>query len=215
MSEIPYFGTYARYDTANKRDAAVLLGADSVVGDIFEIEFVVENGTRVAWMKNRFGVKVGYFDATISHQLSLCDAKNWQIVALLSFVAFTEQPAPGHYWGEAALVSYDPANSALFIPFVNRLAARIAEGVRVEVALQQKALEQLSAAPDTWLPTGRSPLPTRKPGTVILKSRKKVTERLIDHGRKGNIGCYLVSWLFILGLVAIVLFSLKSCGVFS
>ncbi|MEG1839947.1 MAG: hypothetical protein RRX94_00240 [Raoultibacter sp.] len=214
MSDYAYFGTYARYDTASKGDAAVLLGADSVVGDLFEIEFVVEEGVRVAWIKNRFDARVGYFDAETSHRLSLCAARGWNSVAILSFVAFTEQPSPGHYWGEVALIAYDPKNKTLFVPFIERIAERIAQGVRVEVALQQKALDQLAAAPATWLPAGRAALPPRVPGTAILKSHRKLSEGLIECGRKGNIGCYVVSWAFILGFVALSIFGLKSCGVF-
>ena len=62
MADIPYFGTYARFDTASKKDAAVLLGADNLVGDVFDIEFVTEDGVRTAWMKNRFGAMVGFFE---------------------------------------------------------------------------------------------------------------------------------------------------------
>ncbi|MEG1745795.1 MAG: hypothetical protein RRX88_01575 [Raoultibacter sp.] len=214
MSEIAYFGSYARYDTANKRDAAVLLGADSIVGDLFEIEFVLESGTRTAWIKNRFGARVGYFDAEISHQLSLCEAKDLNIVAVLSFVAFTENPEPGHYWGEAALIAYDAQYTDVFLSFIERIAEKMADGVRVDVAIHQKSLEQLVAAPTTWLPSRRVEMPARQPGTVVLKSRKKMSERVIEQGRRGHFGCYVGSWVFLLAAIALVIFGLKSCGVF-
>ncbi|MEG0777193.1 MAG: hypothetical protein RR381_07005, partial [Raoultibacter sp.] len=60
----------------------------------------------------------------------------------------------------------------------------------------------------------RAALPPRVPGTAILKSHRKLSEGLIECGRKGNIGCYVVSWAFILGFVALSIFGLKSCGVF-
>lgn len=47
-----------------------------------------------------------------------------------------------------------------------------------------------------------------------MKSRRKMSEKLIEQGRKGNKGCYAVSWAFLLLLVMAVLFGLKSCGVF-
>ena len=47
-----------------------------------------------------------------------------------------------------------------------------------------------------------------------MKSRRKMSEKLIEQGRKGNKGCYVVSWLFLLLVVAGLLFGLKSCGVF-
>ena len=64
------------------------------------------------------------------------------------------------------------------------------------------------------MPTERVDLPAREKGTVILKSRQKVSEKLIEQGRQKNIGCYIVSWLFLLGVVALLVFGLKSCGLF-
>ena len=104
MSSIPYFGTYARFNTVSKKDAAVLLGADNLVGDIYDIEFIVEDGVRTAWMKNRFDAMLGFFDPGTSRELSLCEAKGYKLQALLSFVAYSEKPDPGEYWGEAALI---------------------------------------------------------------------------------------------------------------
>ena len=40
--ETTYTGFYARFDTPSKKDAAVLLGADNLVGDLFDVEFVTE-----------------------------------------------------------------------------------------------------------------------------------------------------------------------------
>ena len=39
-----YFGTYARFDTLSKEDAAILLGADNPIGDVFEIVLQTDNG---------------------------------------------------------------------------------------------------------------------------------------------------------------------------
>ena len=61
--ETTYTGFYARFDTPSKKDAAVLLGADNLVGDLFDVEFVTEEGTAVAWIVNRFGHRVAFLDA--------------------------------------------------------------------------------------------------------------------------------------------------------
>ena len=47
-----------------------------------------------------------------------------------------------------------------------------------------------------------------------MKSRRSLSERAIEQGRKGDKGCYLVSWAFLLALVAGTLFAMKSCGLF-
>ena len=43
--ETTYTGFYARFDTPSKKDAAVLLGADNLVGDLFDVEFVTEESS--------------------------------------------------------------------------------------------------------------------------------------------------------------------------
>lgn len=214
MADFPYYGTYARFDTLEKKDGAILMNADSIVGDRYEIEIARENGTRRAWLKNRFGARVGFFDDAMTHELSLCEAKGWTLVGILSFAAFSEMPEPGVYWGQAAIIAYDPLQIDVVDPFIERVRKLIGQGIRPQISLGAGALEQLQAAPDSWVPTERVDLPPRKKGTVILKSREKVSEKLIEQGRQKNIGCYIVSWIFLLAVVAMLMFGLKSSGLF-
>lgn len=214
MADFPYYGTYARFDTLEKKDGAVLMNADSIVGDRYEVEIVHEDGVRRAWLKNRFGARIGYFDEGVTHELSLCTAKGWRLVGMLSFAAFSEMPEPGVYWGEAAVVAYDPLQADVVEPFIERAGKLLAQSVRPQVSLGPGALEQLQAAPDSWMPTDRVELPPREKGTVILKSREKFSEKLIEQGRRKNVGCYIVSWVFLLAVVTLLVFGLKSCGLF-
>ena len=55
-----YFGTYARFNTLSKKDAAILLGADNPIGDVFEIVFQTDNGVSTAWMKNLSLIHIYY-----------------------------------------------------------------------------------------------------------------------------------------------------------
>lgn len=209
-----YFGTYARFDTKSKRDAAALLGADNLVGDQFDIVFENEDGATVAWMKNRFGALIGFFDASTSRQLQVLAARGWTLKALLSFVAFTDSPDPGHYWGEAVVIGYNPQWEQAFSHFVGTLGTRMTNGIRPDVALGEQGIEQVIESNGSWSPKKTYPLPEKKAGTVILKSRRKFSEGLIEQGRMGNKGCYAVSWAFLLALVVGVLFALKACGAF-
>lgn len=213
MSDIPYFGTYARFSTASKKDAAALIGADNLVGDIFSIEFITEDGVRTAWMKNRFGAFMGFFDPGTSRELSLCEAKGYKLQALLSFVAYSETPDPGEYWGEAALVCYGTENAEAFDCFTGNIAARLMEGIRPEVDLGEQGYAKVIESKGAWKPTKTVPLPSKRAGSALLKTRRSMSEKMIEQGRKGNKGCYIVSWLFLLAVVAGVLFGLRSCGV--
>jgi hypothetical protein len=209
-----YFGEYARFDTTSKKDAAALLGADNLIGDEFDIVFQTEAGATTAWMKNRFGALIGFFDPVVSRQLQVLSAREWKLKAVLSFVAYTDSPDPGHYWGEAALICYDPVWDHAFSQYASVIGKRMADGVRPDVVLGEQGVEQVIETEGAWTPKNTRPLPEKKTGTVILKNRRKFSEGLIELGRKGNKGCYAASWAFLLAFVAGVLFALKSCGVF-
>lgn len=209
-----YFGTYTRFDTLSKKDAAALLGADNLIGDIFDIVFQTEDGVSTAWIKNRFGALIGFFDAPFSHKLNVLAARDWKLQAVLSFVAFTDHPEPGHYWGQVAVMCFDPSLEQVLTPFITSTAQRIADGVRPEVDLGEQGIDQVVSSNGAWTPKKTIAFPAKETGTVIMKSRRKMSEKLIEQGRKGNKGCYAVSWLFLLLLVAVALFGLKSCGVF-
>ena len=136
------------------------------------------------------------------------------VQAVLSFVAYTDRPAPGRYWGEVAVICFDPALEDAFGPFVDNLSRRLADGVRPEVELGEQGVAKVVESKGSWAPAKHVPFPEKETGTAIMKSRRKMSEKLIEQGRKGNKGCYAVSWAFLLLLVMAVLFGLKSCGVF-
>ena len=109
-----YSGTYESFDTPSKKDAAVLLGADNLVGDKYRVDIELENGEHRAWLVNRFDKRIGFFDASFSRKLSILQARGFEIIALLSFVAYTDHPDPGYYWGEMAVIGYDKRNKEAF-----------------------------------------------------------------------------------------------------
>lgn len=209
-----YVGFYTHFDTASKKDAAPLLGADNLVGDSFDIEFITENGTSVAWLRNRFDQLVGFFDAQTTRRLQILNARDWKIKALLSFVAYTDSPAPGHYWGEVAVLCYSTDHEQAFEEFISGIGKRLMDGVRPDIDLGEQGAKQIIDSRGAWSPAKTVPMPPKEGGTVIMKGRRKMSEKLIEQGRKGNKGCYVVSWLFLLALVAVVIFALKSFGLF-
>lgn len=213
MSDSIYFGSYERFDTVSKKDAAQLLGADNLVGDVYEIEFSAEDGQQRAWMKNRFEARVGYFNDELSRKLSIYHARGWRIVALLSLVAFTDTPEPGIYWGEAALISYDPRKKA-FDAYVTKLSSRLSEGNRPTVELSQQGIKQVLESNGTWAPSKLLPSPEKKSGTAYIKTRRSYKEKLIEQGRAGNKGCYFGSILSFIVLIFLAVFGLKACGIF-
>lgn len=209
-----YFGTYADFQTASKKDAGALLGADNSVGDVCQLVVVQEDSEARAWLENRFGARVGYLDASISRTVRTLQAEGLETKAVLSFVAFTDHPDDGHYWGQVALICYKPTDAAAFNTFVQTVAQRMGQGLRTKVDLGAKGAAKVVESGGSWVPSQTVPLPENGKGTAYLKVRRKITERVIDQGRAGNKGCYVISWVFLLALVALLMFGLHSCGVF-
>ena len=54
----------------------------------------------------------------------------------------------------------------------------------------------------------------KEKGTAWVKTERSGTEALVEQARKGNIGCTIASWIFLLALVALLIFGLHSCGLF-
>ena len=210
---VQYSGFYARFEAPSKKIGGILTGADTLVGDDFEIFFKVEDGLTRAWAKNRFGAEVGFFDADASRKLQLAHARGMQIRALLSFVAYSDTPDPGIYWGEMAIICYQDDETGIFPSFVANVAAKLCEGVRTDIDLGSQDLEKLREDPN-WLPKGTIFLPETSRGCAILKSKRSFSEKVVEQGRKGNIGCYIATFAIFAIVIATIVIGLRSCGVF-
>lgn len=209
-----YFGKYVDFSTPSKKDASVLLGADNAVGDTYDLELEPVEGEQRAWLANRFGQRIGYLDAAMSRTVRTLQAEGLKVCAVLSFVAFTDHPDEGHYWGQVALLCFKPADAAAFRSFVANVAKRMGEGLRTNVDLGPEGVAKVLESNGAWVPSQTVPFPENEKGTAYLKKRRKMSERVIEQGRKGNKGCYVVSWVFLLALVAFAIFGLHSCGLF-
>ena len=209
-----YFGAYARFDTTSKKDAAILLGSNCIIGDVFNIEFKPLKGQTRAWVVNDYGDTLGYLDEQTSHKLNLLAAKNWEMHAVLSFVAFTDQPEPGFYWGEVAIFCYDKVHQSDFDTFMRTTMKLLAQGIRPRIDIKNQGVQSILDSHGTWQPSQRADMPKGDSHTAILKKSRGFTDLMVQKSREGNKGCFLISWAFLLALVALVVFGLKSCGLF-
>ena len=213
VADNSYTGFYARFDTVSKKEGALLMGADNIVGSDYEVFFKTDEGIVVAWIKNRFGAEVGYFDVDVSRKLQLANARNQTIRALLSFVAYSDNPDPGCYWGQMALFCFNPAYGNEFNAFVDRCSNKIAEGNRPKIDLGSQAVQKIVNEPE-WMPTETISLPKKETGSAVLKDHISLSEKMIEQGRSRNIGCYIVSWAFIVLVLVAIGFGLHSLGLF-
>ncbi len=200
-----YDGFYASFEAASQKEGGLLMGADNIVGDDYEIVFKTEEAQTIAWVKNRFGAEVGFFDADVSRRLSLAKARGQSIRALLAYVGFSDLPEPGNYWGHMALFCYNPAYAAEMDAFIDRCSAKLADGVRPKIDLGKQAIEKIFTEPN-WMPSETVPLPKKESGTAILKDHRTMSEKVVEQGRAGNKGCYAISWAFIIIVVLAILY---------
>lgn len=209
-----YEGFYARFDTPDKKTGSMMNGADDLVGDRYTFSMKTEDGKSVAWVSNKFGAERGFLSEKDSRRVQLALARGQQVVGLLSFLAYSDTPEPGVFWGEMAIICFDPTDADAMEPFINRVAAKLMDGVRPDINLTNKAVDNIFAGTD-WVPKKTVPLPDRKKiGFAIIKDHRLASERAIEQGRQGNKGCYAISILFIVVVVgALVLGGLKVFGI--
>lgn len=209
-----YFGTYQTFSTVSKKDAGILLGADNLVGDVYDIDIRFENDKHCAWLTNRFNQTIGFFDPDFSRQLSIFKARGLSMKALLSFIAYTDAPDPGFYWGEMAVICYKPSEEEVFSMFIRNIGKKMGDGIRPQVDLKSEGITRIIESKGEWTPEQTTPMPKLGKGTVIMKDKLSASEKMIEQGREGNKGCYVVSWAFIIAVVIGILVLAKSCGLF-
>lgn len=206
----PYFGSYETFDTSSKDAGAALLGADNMIGDVYTIDLELGEEGHRAWLVNRFDERVGFFSPAFSRKLSILAAEGLDMRAVLSYVAYSGDPEPGHYWGEAAVIAFSPADAAAFERFIAQVSARMADGVRTNVAFEGEGVKRIIDSDGTWVPTQTVPMPEKRKGSVIMKSHRSMLDKTIEQGRARKTGCYILSWAFIIVVIALIVWGVYS-----
>lgn len=196
--EYRYNGFYARFETPSKKLGGLMMSADVLIGDPFEIFFKPEDDSH-AWLRNRFGAEIGFLDVDSTRDIKLARARGQIVNAHLAFIAYSEAPDPGLFWGEVAIICYDANLEETFAPFIAQLKSKLTNGIRPDVCLRSADVDRL-IADNTWFPNSTTPLPVMEPGTAPLKTKLSLTERIIEKGRAGSIVMYVVSIAFVVAL---------------
>lgn len=210
-----YFGTYVTFQTKDKRSGAALAGPDNAVGDRGSIEWRLdEHKHRQAWLVNPYGQAIGFLDQNMSHTLAVLQAKDWEITYVLSFTAYSEALGENAYWGQVAIMAYSPKHAESFRSFASSFAREAARGLRPDPSLSARSAEEIAKDPSSWKPSNKVKIPNNEVSSVILKDHRSVHDKVLDLGRSKNIGCYIISWAFILGVGACILWFLHCRGIF-
>lgn len=215
MEDYRFFGAYATFIPEDKSHGELLQTADFPIGTDLNIEFRTTRGYQIAWLRNKYGKDVGALDADISRTLSIITARGWTIHAILNFVAYSDEPEPGQYWGQVALIAYDKALDQVFSPWTANIAEKIQSGVRPDISLSPAQVDRVIESGGTWLPSARVPKPEGQGRTAIVKDHLTFSEKIVELGRQRKPGCMVAGWIFnilvVAGLVALIL---HWCGVY-
>lgn len=204
-----YFGDYERFDTTGKDMGGRLLSADNLVGDEYHIEIELDEEGHRAWLVNRFDQRVGHFSPVFSRKLSVMAAEGMELRAVLAFVAFSTEPEPGHYWGQAAVFAFAPAYEAPFEQFIANVGKQLGEGVRPAVRFDAEAVDRIIDSGGSWMPSKTLPAAKVESGTMIMKDKLSMMDKAVEAGRARKVGCYVVSVLFIIVVVALVIWGIS------
>ncbi|WP_350455292.1 hypothetical protein [Slackia heliotrinireducens] len=210
-----YFGTYLKFFTDGKKYGAALSGPDNAIGDIGTIEWDQDaNGRQQAWLVNPYSIRVGHFSPADSYNLAVYQAKGWTMRYVLSFVALTVGKSKNDYWGEIALIAYNPRYEDEIGAFLKTFSKRMGEGFRPNPDLDSDSLERAIADPTSWTTTQKIALPKFDSDTMMVKDHRTLHDKLLDKARSRNLGCYIISWAFIALLVLAAIYGLHLLGLF-
>lgn len=211
------------------------MSADNLIGDCYDIQIELTDGTHRAWLVNRFEQRIGCFNSDFSRKLSLLSANGLTLKALLSLVLYTEDRSENDegtktggehaasaaeyqnvsretsgYWGEMAVICFRQSDSNAFENFLRGISGKLQEGVRPRIDFDSTGFDRIIQSSGTWLPEQNAAKFTTQKGTVIMKSHRTLSDKLIEQGRQGNRGCYAISWAFIAIVLALVILLAKN-----
>lgn len=204
MEDSRYFGGYSRFETTSREAGGVLAGADCIVGDVYTIEFEnEENGSIVAWLVNKFGKRIGYFENKTSRRLCVFSASGWTLRASLVLVAYSGDKNQGKHWGYAALICNDKHFDSQVELFYNNIRAKLANGDRPNIELPPRAIDEMLDSGGSWMPATSAKLEVKN-GAAIVKDKQTATEKLVESGRKRSLPSIIVSAVFYAAIICLI-----------
>ena len=211
MQDSRYFGQYFRFETVNKKAAGCIIGPDGIMGDEMRIDFRMDGNEVTAWLINRWGADAGYFSAADTRSLQLLAAHGFELHPLYAFLAFSDDLREGNYWGEVAVLAYEPMFSDVFAVFSRKISKLLQEGILPIIDLSPSEINTVLSSGGTWVPERRRAMPAFDKGTVVVKSRISLMERFIEAGRARKKWTYVVGGVVSIAILAVIVFGIKSC----
>ena len=94
-----------------------------------------------------------------SYNAAVMAAKGWELHYVLSFTAYSEEPEPGEYWGQVALIAFAPRYAEEFNVFLKAFAKAAGDGLRPDPKLSNDSIVSVLANPAEWKPSSKIKIP--------------------------------------------------------
>lgn len=192
---------YIKAYPKNKKQAAQLTSSNSLCGDRFILKINSKNS--IVKIQNKFNYSIAELDEENSKLVKLWNNKGLEVVALLSCVYYCE-PKRKH-WAEFLVLAYPKKNSEAYENFIETISSKLADGNRPEIKLDEFERKEIEKSNGNYKITKFLTKPELDKGTVILKNKQGLMEKIIEAGRQKKIGCYLGSILFLLLLATLII----------
>lgn len=184
----------------DKRQAAQLTGSNSLCGDKFNLS--IDSRKSVVSIQNKFNHYVAELNEENSKQIKLWHNKGLEVIALLSCVFYCE-PERKHS-AEFLILAYPKKNSEAYENFIETVSSKLADGNRPDIKLDEFERKEIEKSNGNYKITKFLTKPELDKGTVILKNKQGLMEKIIEAGRQKKIGCYLGSILFLLVIIGLI-----------
>lgn len=191
----------------NKKQSAQLTGSNSIVGNNYLLK--IDSHNQKVLIKNKFDFDVAELNKEDAKKIILWNNKSYNLVCLLTYVTFCEPKS--QYCGYFLIAAYPNKNTEAYINFFENVSTQISNGNIPDIKLDKFEQNKIIETNGNFKIKKFLPKPKLEPGTVTIKSKQTLTEKIIEAGRQKKPGCYIASIAFILLLLVLTVLLFKSC----
>lgn len=200
---------YYQVKPASKKQSAQLTSSNSIVGNQFLLK--IDPSKQQVKIENKFNHAVAQLNKKDSQQIILWKNKGLELKCMLAYVTFCE-PKSQH---EAyfLICAYPKKHKDAYDNFIENVSNQLSNGNIPEIKLDKFEQNKIVETKGDFKLTKFLPKPNLEVGTVIVKSKQTLTEKIIEAGRQRKPGCYIASIIFIITVLSLIALLLKTCAI--
>lgn len=195
------FAKYLPAFPVSKKQAAQLTSSNSICGDKFSLK--IDTKKQQIKIYNKFNFCVAEIKGENAKQIILWHNKGMSTIALLSYVAYCE-PKNSHF-AEFFIIAYPKKHAQSYENFIETVSSKLNDGNRPDIKLDEFERKEIENNHGNYKIAKFLPKPKLDKGTVILKNKQGLMEKIIEAGRHKKIGCYFGSILFLVLVIGLII----------